>query len=125
MKQFIGILLLFSLFSSSESFGQLKQFDPKSPNFKHDKMLDMVIQSNNTLLPDSVTLQLKDFAQKSGLLEANVMRNQALIRPIFNENFSVEDRLWACKIGMEMSVAGSTMPVKIFNDQYTHLKNLK
>ncbi len=46
-------------------------------------------------LPDSISIKLKEFALKNSYEELFVIKNATLLKPLFNNSLSKEDRIYA------------------------------
>ncbi len=93
-------LLLFFLFAGlffKFSYSQAP-LAAANPNFVHDKLVDLTLKSQNSVsLPDSVTQILINYARNKSIPYQLVLRNSYMFKVLYNENLSIEDRLFGCK----------------------------
>jgi hypothetical protein len=90
----------------------------------HNRFSILMNKSAAASLPDSVITQLKKFAVKINMEEQYVMRNQIILRPLYDNSLSREDRLFACKTALKMfSVPKPTVPIKIILDAQRNAVN--
>jgi hypothetical protein len=69
-----------------------------NPNFVHDKLTDLMVKSQSTVsLPDSVTQILINYARNKSIPYQLVLRNSYMFKVLYNENLSIDDRLFGCK----------------------------
>ena len=86
-------LLLFSVFTSTYIFAQKPAVNP---NEEHDKFIELYQKSAAVVLPDSVYRILKDYAFTKGYSEALVLKNEYLIKIIYNSDLTNKERIYAC-----------------------------
>ena len=101
MKKSLIILFVFSTFTFSFSYCQAP-LSATNPNFVHNKLTELMIKSQSAVhLPDSVTQILINYARNKNLEYQLVLRNSYMFKVLYNENLSVDDRLFACKYYIE------------------------
>lgn len=97
MKKSFLLLCLFFAFFSNLSYSQAP-LAATNPNFVHDKLVDLTIKSQNSVsLPDSVTQILINYARNKSIPYQLVLRNSYMFKVLYNENLSIDDRLFGCK----------------------------
>lgn len=90
----------------------------------HNRFSLLMNKSGSATLPDSVITQLKKFAVKINMEEQYVMRNVLILRPLYDNTLSKEDRLFACRVAFKMfSVPNPTVPIKIILDAQRNAVN--
>lgn len=95
-KSFLLFFLFAGLFFNS-SYSQAPLAAISNPNYIHDKLHDLGIKSYGRVLPDSLTQILKNYAQNKNLDYMSVLKNSYVFQVLYNENLSINDRLFACK----------------------------
>ena len=97
MKKSFLLLCLFFAFFSNLSYSQAP-LAATNPNFVHDKLTDLTIKSQSSVsLPDSVTQILINYARNKSIPYQLVLRNSYMFKVLYNENLSIDDRLFGCK----------------------------
>ena len=87
-----GFLSFFSyITSNAQTYEETLEADRKA-----QKLTEMYVKSANVKLPDSVYTILKDFALKNNKSEALVLKQEFLLKMIYNTDLSIEDRILAC-----------------------------
>lgn len=91
-------LLLFFLFAGSffmTSYAQAPLAAVSNPNFVHDKLTNMHNVSLDVKVPDSIYTIIKNFAHNRNIDENSALREIYMFKILFNENLSVDERLYA------------------------------
>ncbi len=97
MKKSLLLVLLFAGLCFKLSYSQAP-LAATNPNFVHDKLVDLTIKSQNSVsLPDSVTQILINYARNKSIPYQLVLRNSYMFKVLYNENLSIDDRLFGCK----------------------------
>jgi hypothetical protein len=123
MKQILGILcitlcsLICCLSSKAQTYEQTLEEDKKS-----QKLTEMYVKSAVVILPDSVYTILKDFAINNNRPINLVMKQQFLLKMIYNTNLSKEERLIACNnLIKQYSGIEPVGPIFLVNNMKTYL----
>ena len=97
MKKNLLLFFLFTALFFKFSYSQAP-LATTNPNFVHDKLEELSAKSLHTIiLPDSVTQLLINYARNKNLEYQLVLRNSYMFKVLYNENLSIDDRLFACK----------------------------
>jgi hypothetical protein len=89
MYKFFILFILFSCFYCYDSNAQNNSLT------NSDRYTIIFGKSDAVRLPDSITIKLKEFALKNKYEEIFVMKNATLLKPLFNNSLSMEDRIYA------------------------------
>lgn len=99
MEKKIVTLISTFLLITTLTFAQANNTSiPVNMNAEHDRMIALLQKSDKVVLPENVTTTLKDYAKLKGLNEQSALRNAILLKPIFDTNLLLADRLFACEI---------------------------
>lgn len=93
MNKFLLILLFMCIILVKPSHAQAP-LAAANPNYLHDKLEGMYSKSANVKLPDSVYTILKNYAFNKGLPQAAVLKNDLVVKVLYNETLSLEDRIF-------------------------------
>lgn len=90
------------------------------------KLSHMLVASSTVILPDSLNAILKDFSFTSGISLPVVIKQSALLKMIYNQNFTKQERLYAAEYLLAIfSKPGSGLPIFLVNDVKTKLSSSK
>lgn len=87
------------------------------PISEHDRMYRIINESNSVEVPAFAIAALKNLAKTKGYSEPAVLRNTILLKPLYNQNLSKDDRLFAAQIMMRMcDNPSTTIPLELVTD---------
>jgi Na+-transporting methylmalonyl-CoA/oxaloacetate decarboxylase gamma subunit len=83
------------------------------------RFIEIATKSDAVKVPDSINVILTKFAQANKLWEPGVLKNAMMLKPLFNNALSMEDRLYASDYLMKLyNDPKSLVPVAL-------IKNIK
>jgi len=116
MKNKILVLCVLMLFSATAAFAQVEilphpPLNPKNPNYEHDRITFMWLESQNEPVSDFDMNILRAQALKIHVIEAKVMRNKFIFQILENQKLPLDDRLWAADFFIRASDGDISYPL--------------
>lgn len=91
-------------------------------NSDHDKFIGLYQKSVAVALPDSVYNILKNFAFVKSYPESTVLKNEYMLKVIYNNELSISDRLYACDfLSKQYAAPQSYVPVFLIDEMKNSL----
>jgi hypothetical protein len=115
-KKFL-IITMISIFFAINAFSQTATtvrppLDRSNPNYEHDRITYMWLDSQYEPVSQQAITILKNRALALNMPEAKMMRNQYIFRILENKKLSVEDRLWAADFFIKASQYDISYPLE-------------
>lgn len=95
--------------------------DKSNPNYEHDRITYLWLDSQNEPVSREAIMILKNRAFALKMPEAKMMRNQFIFRILGNTKLTIEDRLWAADFFIKASESDISYPVEYIKTMRSNL----
>lgn len=82
-----------------------------NPNYIHDKVTFMWLDSQNEPVSNEAINELKMWALKNKIDPQKIMKNQYLFKILENKKLNLEDRIWIADFFIKASESDSSYPI--------------